>query len=221
MVQVSDPKILNLKSAREVKLAYRIEQRPQGSRMVVTNRPEDETYDVAVTATFTTSVATSTCELTLDFRGKTHVFTPAFYEQYQKCVGEFLNKKVKDGQVKVVFDPAQIKRPGPAETEAVRWLDGLAALIANGDRTTYELAADSLRESLGRPDLRLLTFDASDRIKINAADGLVPPPGTFPEDGQSPRIVSSATSQRAGLLFAAIAGASASLIIGSLFRSRR
>lgn len=179
-VSVAHPKDLNLSAARDIEIDYRIEAIPNGSRLILTNRPEDESYQVEAAASFRTSVAEGRCTETVDFSGREYVYPQEFWDRYGECLGAFLKRKVRDAQVKITFDPDQWKRPLPLEFGIEGWLDALTASVVSGDKAGFDLAVATMRHRLKQPDLKLLVFDMADRLEVQARDGPAPPPGKIP-----------------------------------------
>jgi len=155
-VMVPDPKRLDLTAHVPIEIGYRIEPIPNGSRLTLTNRPQDDNYSVEVGVTFTTNVASGSASRTVDFTGRECHFPPEFYEAFSECMASFLKKKLHDSQAVVVFDPGQIHQVHPEFAgELADWLGGLAHSLDRGDREGFDMAAAALRHRLRLPDAKL------------------------------------------------------------------
>jgi hypothetical protein len=153
-VMLPDPKKLDLTATVPIEITYKIETIQNGSRLTLTNRPQDNNYSVEVTVTFTTQIATGTASRTIEFTGRECRFPPEFYERWSACMSSFLKKKLHDSQM--VLDPALIPKVPPRYAdELTAWLGGLARYLEQGDREGFELAAASLRHHLRLPDAKL------------------------------------------------------------------
>jgi hypothetical protein len=166
-VLVGDPKQLDLSATISVEVSYKIEKIPNGSRLILTNRPQDETFSLAAEATFRTSVAVGTTSHIVEFSGKDYQFPPSFWEQYSRCLSDYTRKQVEDSQAIVVFDPSHIPKVPPGlQDEALGWLTGLAHSLDVGDETGFSVAAAALRRRLVMPDAKLLTYSRRDALQI-------------------------------------------------------
>ncbi|APG05605.1 hypothetical protein BJI69_17975 [Luteibacter rhizovicinus DSM 16549] len=155
-VTVPDPKLLNLTQSSPIEIGYKIEPIPNGSRLTLTNRPQDNNYSVEATVTLSTQVASGSATRTIDFTGRDCRFPPEFQERWSTCMAGFLRRKLHDSQVVVVFDPSLIhKVPPGVEDELAGWLGGLAHRLERGDQEGFELAAAMLRHRLRMPEAKL------------------------------------------------------------------
>lgn len=168
-VSVADAKRLDITKKIDVKVAFTIEATPTGSRLTLRNRPEDESYNLRVEASFKTSVAASTAGDDIRFSGRDIQFPPKFTERYVECHKAFIRKKLQDTKFKVVFDPTKIHDiPPPLREEIHGWLGGLADRLDAGDRAGYETAAAALRHHIGLPDAKLIFFEPRDTVRFEA-----------------------------------------------------
>ncbi|WP_343656771.1 hypothetical protein [Paraburkholderia caribensis] len=182
-VMVPDPKQLDLTAVILVEIGYKIEQIPNGSRLTLTNRPQDDNYSLAVGVTLTTNVATGSASRTVEVTGRECLFPPEFYEAFAKCMSAYLKKKLHDSQVVVVFDPGLIHQVHPEFAgELPDWLRGLANSLDKGDHEGFELAAAALRNRLRLPNAKLNIVDRSEvgNFPRMTEDERSPPPAAVP-----------------------------------------
>jgi hypothetical protein len=190
-VMVADPKRLDLTSHVPIEVGYKIESISNGSRLTVTNRPQDESYSLEAAVTFTTNVATGSASHTIEFTGRECRFPPEFQESWSKCMAAFLKKKLHDSQVVVVFDPSQIPKVPPGFVdELTGWLGGLAHRLESDDREGFDLAAAALRHRLRLPNAKLHIVDRTDvgdfpRMTENMKP--IPPAAELPKFGSADR----------------------------------
>ena len=176
-VMVADPKLLDGTKSLAVEIGYKIEPIPNGSRLTLTNRPEDESYSVEVAVTLTNSVASGTETRTIEFSGRECVFPPEFYERYSGCLSSFAKKALHDSQSVVTLDPGSIpKGPHPEfEGELVGWLGGLAHSFDHGDHVTFDLATATLKRRLLLPNARFSVMERRDALQVPRDEGEIPP----------------------------------------------
>lgn len=188
-VMIPDPKYLNVTSHETVEIGYKIESLGNGSRLTLTNRPQDYNYSIEVGVTLKTSVASGSASQTVDITGREIRLPPEFYEAWTECMASFLKKKLHESQSVVVFDPGQIhKVPSEFADELRHWLDGLSHILDRGDREEFERVAATLRYRLRLPQAKLHVLNRSESEKlprVTEKTKLIPPAAEFSDFSKS------------------------------------
>ena len=89
--RVADPKFQTVHESRVISLTYDIEPLPNGSRLKLRNRPEDESFKLRIEVTLSNSVGSGSAISWVDFKGTEYVYEPAFYEQRDACFQRFID----------------------------------------------------------------------------------------------------------------------------------
>lgn len=155
-VTVADPKFQSVQVKKAISLDYDIEPLPNGSRLKLRNRPEDETFKLSIEAKLSNSVGSGSAISWLDFKGMEFVYPPAFYEQRDACFKRFIDVGKRYLRYKVVPFPQLWEQVDPLRhDEVAAWLDALALHQDRGEQQLYEQGAQALARELGVPDLGL------------------------------------------------------------------
>ena len=155
-VTVADPKFQTVHVTKVISLDYDIEPLPNGSRLKLRNRPEDQSFKLRIEVTLSNSVGSGSAISWLDFKGVEYVYPPAFYEQRDACFQRFIDVGKRYVRYKVVPFPQLWEQVDPLRhNEVSAWLDALAVHQDRGELQLYEQGAKALARELGVPDLGL------------------------------------------------------------------
>ena len=90
-VRVAHPKFHTTNESRQITLSYNIESLPNGSRLKLRNRPEDESFKLRIEVTLSNAVGSGSAITWVDFVGTEYVYEPAFYEHRDACFQTFID----------------------------------------------------------------------------------------------------------------------------------
>ena len=91
VVKEATPTLRHVNVSRTIELEYKVESMPNGSRLKLWNRMEDETYEVPVAVQMKDPVATADAEGTVTFTGAEYVYPSEFYEAEEDCIKHLLD----------------------------------------------------------------------------------------------------------------------------------
>jgi hypothetical protein len=155
-VRVSSAKLQTTDESRLIQISYDIEPLPNGSRLKLRNRPEDESFKLRIEVTLTNSVGSGSALTWVDFVGMEYVYEPAFHERREACLQTFIDVGKRYRPYKVVPFPQLWERVDPRRHDRVAaWLEALADAYERGDMLQYEQGAQTLAQELGVSDLGL------------------------------------------------------------------
>jgi hypothetical protein len=221
-VRVANPKFQTTHDSRPITLSYDIEPLPNGSRLKLRNRPQDESFKLRIEATLSNSVGSGSAVTWVDFVGHEYVYEPAFYEHRDACFQTFIDVGKRYRPYKVVPFPQLWEQIDPLrQTRVAAWLDALADQWERGDRQLYEQGAQALAQELGVPDLGLRVLSVEEAYSPPLIEGEIAPPAPpdlaaalrrAPDRTQPNRPGLPAAGRLAGYALAGAAGAALALI---------
>lgn len=215
-VSVAHPKFQTVHESRVISLEYDIEPLPNGSRLKLRNRPDDESFKLRVEATLSNSVGSGSAVTWVDFIGQEYVYEREFYQQRDACFQRFIDVGKRYRRYRVVPFPQFWEQVDPLRhDEVAAWLDTLADHRERGEVQLYEQGARALARELGVPDLGLRVLSAEEAYSPRRIQHEIAPPAppdlavavTAAHDGRS-----STGRRLAGYLLAGAAGASLAII---------
>jgi len=155
-VTVAHPKFQTVQESKVISLEYDIEPLPNGSRLKLRNRPEDESFKLRVEVTLSNAGGSGSAISWLDFKGQEYVYPPEFYQQRDACFQHFIDVGKRYLRYKVVPFPQLWEQVDPLRhNEVGAWLDALADHQDRGEVQLYEQGAEALARELGVADLGL------------------------------------------------------------------
>jgi reprolysin-like metallo-peptidase family M12B len=176
-VSVADPKFQTIHESRMISLEYDIEPLPNGSRLKLRNRPQDESFKLRIEVTLSNSVGSGSAITWVDFTGQEYVYEPAFYEHRDACFQRFIDVGKRYRPYKVVIFPQLWEQIGPLRQARVSaWLDALADHWERGEVQVYEQGAQALARELGVPDLGLRILSVEEAYSPPTIDREIAPP---------------------------------------------
>ncbi|MFC5664936.1 reprolysin-like metallopeptidase [Kitasatospora misakiensis] len=177
-VQVANPRLDPQEASRTVVVSYEIEVLPAGARLRLTNRPEDETYQLDVAATVSTSFGTAGDRTWIEFNGREYRYPQEFYDTRDACIRTYVEIGHRFAKSKVLLPPDLWRRIGEERAERVRQLtDVLARLHTVGDTAAYRRVADELGALVHDADVALTVVPLDEVAEVLIPDGPIPPPG--------------------------------------------
>lgn len=148
-VKKANPTLAHTSAQREIRLEYRVDPIPGGSRLTLTNDPEDETYHVGVTVKMTGPVAATFASDTVTFTGIEYVYPPEFYEAEQRCLDQLRDRNRFPSHM-IVLPGDLWRRLTVQEAETVRTqVAVLEQLRTAGDTERFTQARRQLARRLG------------------------------------------------------------------------
>lgn len=194
-VNVADPKFKQTVENRTISLEYNIEPLPNGSRLKLRNRPQDESFKLRIEVSLSNSVGSGSAITWIRFTGIEYVYEPAFYERRDACLKRFIDIGKRYRRYKVVIFPQlweQIDRLG--ETRVSAWLEALADHWERSEVQLYEQGAQALAQELGVPDIGLRILSVDEAFSPPAINREIAPPeppdfeGAMPGQRRQPRL---------------------------------
>jgi hypothetical protein len=148
-VKKATPKLSHTAATREIRLKYEVAQIPAGSRLILHNDPEDETYQIGVTVRMTDPVAASSASDTVTFTGVEYVYPREFYEAEQRCLDQFQDPN-RFPSHRIVLPGDLWRRLGSPEATQVRArIAVLEQIRAAGDMAAFTQGRRQLARQLG------------------------------------------------------------------------
>ena len=136
-IRVANPKLAELNSVRDVELRYEIADIPNGSRLRLFSRAEDETFRVDVAATLMTDLGSGSAEETIKFEGIRYEYPPALFRELSACLARDLRGRRR--QYKAVLPPDGWRRvPEERFVEIEQLLTALDYLRNQPDEHHYQ-----------------------------------------------------------------------------------
>jgi hypothetical protein len=155
-VTVADPKFQAVHQSKVISLDFDIEPLPNGSRLKLRNRPQDETFKLRIEVTLSNPAGSGSAISWLDFKGLEYVYPPEFYRQRDACYQHFIDVGRRYLRYKVVPFPQLWDQVDPLrQNEVASWLDALADRQDRGEAQLYQQGAEALARELGVADLGL------------------------------------------------------------------
>ena len=162
-VRVANQMLNDLKDVRTVTVRYEIEAIPQGSRLRLFNAPNDETYNVEVSATLSTAVGSGSALAWEKFTGVEYQYPSAFYERREACLQRFIDVGERYVRYKVLLPPdLWLQIPEALLPRVVDLLGILAQLHERGETAAYQEVAVDLSHLTGIPHLSPLIVRADE-----------------------------------------------------------
>jgi hypothetical protein len=223
-VTVADPKFQNAQQSKNIELDFNVEPLPNGSRLKLRNRPQDETFKLRVDVTLSNTIGSGSEVTWVYFKGREYVYERRFYEQRDACIGRFIDIGKKYRPVKVVPFPQLKDQIDPVLHERLDgWLEALADTWERGEMEVYEQGVRALSQEIGVPDLGLRVLSVQEAYSPPRIQHEIAPPA--PADlavavmGGLER--SESQGSRSGRLAGSLLAGAAGVALGYLWASRR
>jgi hypothetical protein len=148
-VKKATPKLTHTSAVREVRLKYEVAAIPGGSRLTLSNDPDDETYQVGITVRMADPVAASSAGDTATFTGIEYVYPREFYDAEQRCLDQFQDPNRSPSHL-IVLPPDLWLKLAPEEAARVRGRVAVLEQIRTaGDITAFKQGRRQLARQLG------------------------------------------------------------------------
>ncbi|MER7766845.1 hypothetical protein [Kitasatospora sp. NPDC096140] len=181
VVEVANPRLDLQAAARKVVVSYAIEPIAAGSRLRLTNRPDDETYQLDVAATVSTSFGAADDRTWIEFSGHEYRYSQDLYDKRDACIRNFVDIGQRFAKSKVLLPPDLWQHLGDERAERARQLtDVLGYQHTVGDAVAYRLAADELGALVHDEGVALTVAPLDDVAEVRIPDGPIAPPGQAP-----------------------------------------
>jgi hypothetical protein len=185
---IAQQKLDPVNTRSTVAIGYEIIPLPHGSRIKLTNRPQDETYHVAVRAELHTTVGKGQGEALIGFEGRVYQYPPEFYRRRDECVATFENVGTKFSEYKHLMKHELWQQIAVDRRDRVtRLLDALSHYRGRADQKEYELGLAELKAVTGIADLQLEVVQRGRfrrnppaRLSDDRIDEVIPPPSPAP-----------------------------------------
>ncbi|MEU5191617.1 hypothetical protein AB0G83_31405 [Streptomyces klenkii] len=187
-VEVANPRLDPQEDARTVVVSYTIENIAAGSRLRLTNRPEDETYQLDVAATVSTSFGAAGDRTWIEFSGHEYRYPQDLYDRRDACIRNFVDIGHRFAKTKVLLPPDLWQRLGDERARRARQLtDVLGYQYTVGDAVAYRQAADELGALVHDESVALTVVPLDDVAEVSIPCGPIAPPGQArPSDPDGP-----------------------------------
>jgi hypothetical protein len=167
-VSIANAKLVPQYGTRTVDVRYEIEALPNGSRLRLYNRPEDETFDLWVHGTLTTSVGSGSDEDGAVFVGMEYVYPVEFYTQEEACLDRLKQIGHDYVRYKVLLPPDLWKRvPRERVPEVERSLEVLGYLHGEKRQREYQQVLALVARLVGVTSVKpqVVSLEARTRLK--------------------------------------------------------
>jgi hypothetical protein len=166
-VSLPSPQLVSFTDHRNVSIDCRIDSLPNGTRMTITNRPENGTIGIEAKLTLSGQASMTVETFSASLAGIVFDFGEAFEERRLRCLVDLSNPadRFPTYEVEIAFD-AWRDIPRPKHREALQLLDLLAVLRDRGDETEFDRARADLAGLAGREMIDLTIVRLDDRIDV-------------------------------------------------------
>ncbi|WP_405358664.1 hypothetical protein OG535_00680 [Kitasatospora sp. NBC_00085] len=177
-VQVANPRLDTQEDIRPVVVSYTIELLPAGARLRLANRPADETFELDVHATVSTSFGEAGDQAWVEFRGREYRYPPEFDRTRDSCLQNFIDIGRRFSKYKVLLPPDLWRRVRPDRVDQVQRLtDVLAYLHTERDEAAYRQAVGELATLVNDASVRPAPVELDSVAPVTIPDGPLAPPG--------------------------------------------
>ncbi|MFJ8623785.1 hypothetical protein ACIRD3_13195 [Kitasatospora sp. NPDC093550] len=180
-VEVANSRLDPQGDTRTVVVSYEIERIAAGERLRLTNRPDDETYQLDVAATVSTSFGAGGDRTWIAFQGHEYRYPQDFYDARDACIRNFVDIGRRFAKSRVLLPPDLWQSLGDERAERARQLtDVLAYQHTVGDAVAYRQAVDELGALVHDPSVALTIVPLDEVAEVRIPDGPIAPPGRAP-----------------------------------------
>lgn len=187
-VQVANPQLDPQKDARTVVVSFAIESIADGSRLRLTNRPEDETYQLDVAATVSTSFGAAGDRAWIGFSGREYRYPQDPCGRRDACIRNFVGIGHRFAKSKVLLPPDLRQHLGDEHAKRAQQLtDVLGYQHTIGDAVAYRQTADELGALVYDASVALTFVPLDEVAEVSIPGGPIAPPGqAVPSDPAGP-----------------------------------
>jgi hypothetical protein len=168
-VEVANAKLAPQKANRTISLRYEIEMLPNGSRLRLFNRPQDESFGVFVQGTISTTVGAGTADDWVRFVGREYRYPQELYDQQKDCWDRLRDINRRYVRYKVVIKPhVWDSIPVERHAQVEQLLEALGYLRSLPDQSQYRQGVTELRQLTGIATLQPSVISLTRQIELNS-----------------------------------------------------
>ncbi len=166
-VKIANPKLNDQKGTRWVILKYEIVALPNGSRLRLFNRPEDESFSLDIGATLSTNIGTGSAVDYVQFNGVEYRYPWRFYEERNRCIENLLDIGRRYVRYKALLPPELWKRiPEEVVPRVERSLSLLSQLHEQQELRSFNEVQMQLADLIGVVDFEPLILSQEERLEL-------------------------------------------------------